>query len=656
MDFQYENEIPTGTTFQVTDGHLTSYEVDGTLILSDTTLTNSEIGNSGDSENGPPLPPTGPFSPPTGTLVVRDGSTATGIIAQAGSSLTVDSGGTLSNLGIGTAFGSDDPIQYTGVHVDVVAGGTLDTGSVLGGFVNVDGTAYDLTMYGGDLTIGGDVEGVMAQGNQAMDIGGFSATTIVENGGLLDDGTFDGFGTLTLQAGATARYVVASGQFDPFEFSSNGGQMVTAEAGSTLQSLLGLGASISTVDGTATMVSADDSAAVYVGGTVSESIVTSASDHITGLFGLGEIVQPGFSDSEEALPSNAFSGLAVTSGGVVTGLQDSGLVAVENGGRLTDSDVTGGILAVYRGGVADNVSVGQGGAAYLSGLMTYDGAGTYVDAGNITSTVVNGTDPTTGASAQLEFVGGSILQTGTGTVVLEGNNQFYGTIVIASGTVELASQGATNDDGIQFQQGSGGDLGYEQPFSGGILQVLKLDPANAAIASTGVQVFGTPVFGEGLGSVFDLTGVRYDYLDRAQVGPGGLELTTANGTLKAEIETGGTGSTMQFLAVPDQVGTGTDILAIPDAFIVDAAKEAIAAFGAKPFDKLVRDVVDYLAAPSTSVTAVLQNFAIDATPNTAFGQFADNLQSEIRADPKAAIAIFKEALSTPSAQIALTHV
>ena len=132
---------------------------------------------------------------------------------------------------------------------------------------------------------------------------------------------------------------------------------------------------------------------------------------------------------------------------------DQGLFVVENGGRTVDTQVDG-IQAVDAGGVANDTLVDAGGTVLDSARLTYDTGGTFVDRGNIVAETL----PTYGLTATaggappplITYGSGDVVQDGTGALVLEGSNSYFGGTMLDQGTLEIGSATGAGTGGIAF--------------------------------------------------------------------------------------------------------------------------------------------------------------------------------------------------------------
>ena len=595
MDSGYTTEIATGQTVEVPEGVTdTAFEIDGKVLLAGT-LADSEVGNSSDYDVVPPYGGAAPL-PVSGTLIVEDGGSASGVTLQNDALVDVAAGGTLTTFSAFPQF-SGYPSTYDGVQVNVLGGGTASGGTLEGGYLTVAGQATDLMTYGEQVTISGTVSGLTAASNAYYDHGGFTNVTTVENGGSLRDSTLSGPGELLTQLGATASDITLTGSVDsglvPFSPGLAGGDALIEQAASTVTGLTAAGGSFAYLQGYTGDLTVTDQAAVFVRGGLAGAKIISGDRDVYQFLGV---------PAEDPIPTNPsyitlqyepFEGLAISSGGHALGVIDDGLMAVESGGQATDVDVQA-TLGVFTGGTATDATLEAGSQTLLGGQLVYDGAGTTIDKGAILSATLSGYQANGSSPITESFTNGRIVQDGVGTLVLDAFNSFGAGVVIEKGTVELAAANAA---------GAGGGVHFVEPASGlPTLEILKLDPAFAgAVAGATTEYFPT-VSGLGLGTVVDLTGQAFQSGDTVSVIDNGtaLALNGPRGALHDTISIASSAATgLRFLAISDGAH-GTDLVAFPTE-LFEAGSHS---FCTAPLQQLIDEVMASLpAAGSTALSA-----------------------------------------------------
>ena len=397
-----------------------------------------------------------------------DSGTASSVTVNAGASQVV-SGGSVSSVTVNGGYQEIDGGAATGTVVSN------------GGFQNVvGGSAAQTTIYGGLQAInGGTATGTVVSGGTAeQDIYSGSAVNTTVDGGtqFVYSGTVASAsrlragGTQNVSSGGTAvnTVVLNSGVQSVYDggiasgttISSGGTQNVFA-GGSVVDSVV-LGSGVQSVfsGGIAanTTVSSGGTQQVFSGGTASATTLGNAGNQIVSNGGqaIGATVNSGgvqtVSSGGTASATTVASGgsQTVDSGGLATGTAVGlgGTQNVNNGGIVSSTVVaTGGAQNVASGGVAVNTVVSSGGVQTVSSGGTAQP--TVVRPGG---SVVNDGTVVFNASDVASFDGaltgqGTVLQQGTGTTVLTGDNHaFAGTTTVTSGKLlvgDLANPNAS---------------------------------------------------------------------------------------------------------------------------------------------------------------------------------------------------------------------
>ncbi len=168
------------------------------------------------------------------------------------------------------------------------------------------------------------------------------------------------------------------------------------------------------------------------------------------------------------------------------------------GGSLTiiDSDLDQGSVVGGAGGL------GGSAGTTASGSGTGAGSALFLDGGTTTLRSTGGTHTIFGDIADAApggYVAASLAITGSGILVLAGNNTYTGTTILSSGTLGLGSAGAIGTSGtiifgggtLQFSASNTSD--YSGRFSNAVNQAYRLDTngQNVTLASTLSSVGGS---------------------------------------------------------------------------------------------------------------------------------------------------------------------
>jgi autotransporter passenger strand-loop-strand repeat protein len=308
---------------------------------------------------------------------------------------------------------------------DVISSGQKFNQSVnTPGVTYVDSGLVSSTTFDGPGSAGNtDPLLVIERGGIAVDIivndsGNYDAVA-VSSGGLLSDSTLLG-GNTNVYAGGTA---------DGITVNDAGLEISGGTASGVTIQLYGHEEVYAGGSTAATTVGSGGSATIYAGGTA-DALTVSAGGIVYdyGVVSSSIVVEPGASTNSDLL-------LAVEKGGVATGITvsasgDTDAVAVESGGKLSNSDLLAGNTNVYSGGTADNITVNDAGleisGGTASGVDIVSGGHEDVYAGGIT------TNTTIGAGGTLNLAAGAAA---TGTITFNGP----GTLNIAGSTMPTAT-------------------------------------------------------------------------------------------------------------------------------------------------------------------------------------------------------------------------
>lgn len=448
--------IPLNLTVNANDGFLTTPVVSGTQngIL--------QFGQSG-----------------TGTLNVAGGYVTSNNVhvGQAGGVGTVNvSSGTLvptAFLVLGGTAGGHGTLNVTGG----IVGGPVGQG--LGNGIQIARTATSsglMTIASGSVLVNGNstVIGELGSGTVSVNSGGFFQA------GRVDVGVANtGVGTLNINTSGKADFLsyLTIGGTGQGTFTVNGGLIQTR--GGTI------GGSAGSL-GTATITS----------GTWLNNATGSGSE-IAGYLTVG---------------GSGTGSLTINDGGyvVVTGTFSkgaNGTLTLNQGGTLQIGGVNGnnnGGVARYM--VASTGTIGSGTAGVLVGDLDF--AGTLKFAQNSA-----GTSPTLAYNGALSGAG-DLVKTGTGTLLLGGNNSYTGGTTLVAGVISLNSANAI---------GTSGTIS----FSGGTLQATSNNTTDysSRFSDAPNQQYAIDSNGEDLTLASDLTSVGGSFL---KSGTGSVTLTGAN--------------------------------------------------------------------------------------------------------------------------------
>ena len=476
----------------------------GTLTLNqtaDTTIANA-IGGAGSLVKGA-----------ANTLTLTANNTYGGSTTVNAGTLQVGSGGTSGTLGTG-AVTNNGALSFDRSDASTVANTIGGTGNLVQAGTGTT-TLAGANTYAGTTTINAGVLRIGADANLGTAPSGATAGQLVLNGGTLETTasfTLDGNRGVTLGAS---------------------GGTIDVDAGTTL----GYGGIVA---GPGALAKSDTGTLVLTGNntyggttTVSAGTLQVGNGGTSGTLGTGAVTNNGtlsFNRSDA-------SSVANTIGGTGSLVQAGTGTTILNGNNTYagTTTVSAGTLQVGNGGTSGTLGTG---AVTNNGTLSFDRS----DASTVANTI-GGT--------------GSLVQAGTGTTVLIGNNTYADTTTVSAGTLQVGNGGTS------------GTLGTGAVTNNGTLSFNRSDASTVAntIGGTGSLVqagTGTTVL-TGNNAYAGTTTVNAGTL---QVGNGGASGTlgtgavTNNGTLsfnRSDASTvantiGGTGNLVQ-------AGTGTTTLA-----------------------------------------------------------------------------------------------
>jgi len=412
---------------------------------------------------------------------------------------TVNSGGTasgttLNNVAQQGIFAGGVAIATTvnGTGGQFVLGGAaINTTVNNSGFQEVDsGTASSVTIdsSASQYVFGGTVSNTTVNGYQEID-GGAVTGTVVSNGGYQNviGGSVAGttiYDSLQVVQGGTVTDTVISGaaaEQDIFGGSAvnttvNGGTQFVYSGATASASRVGAGGAQNVSSGGAainTIVLNSGVQSVYDGGVASGTTVSSGGAQ--NVFSGGTVVDTVVQGVQSVYSGGIASNTTVSSGGTqqvssggiasATILGNAGSQVVSNGGHAISATVnSGGVQTVSSGGIVSSTVVSTGGEQNVAsggmavntivssgGIQTVSSGGTAQptvvrQGGSVVNygTIVFNSSDTTSFDGALTGQG-AVLQQGTGTTILTGDNHaFTGTTTVASGALLVGDLATPN--------------------------------------------------------------------------------------------------------------------------------------------------------------------------------------------------------------------
>jgi autotransporter-associated beta strand protein/T5SS/PEP-CTERM-associated repeat protein len=323
-----------------------------------------------------------------------------GTVSISGGTWTNSSNLTIGNSGTGS-------LTISGTGNVTSSNGMVGQYASSNGTVNVIGGTWTNS---GNLTIGSIGTGSLTiNGTGTVIVGatlsrGANGAINLESGGTLQIGTGSTTGTLATN------------------LTNNGTVIFNRANDSTLSSnISGTGALTKNGSGNLTLSGAN----TYTGTTTinAGSIVLGANQTLGGIAGAGNIQLSNYTLTTSAAANLTFSGSINGSGGLTK--EGSGMLT------LTGANTYNGTTVINAG----TIQIGSGGATgSLSASSTIINNGTLVF--NRSNTVTQGTDFADGISGT-----GNVVQSGSGLLILSGNNTYTGTTTLTSGTLQVGTDG-----------------------------------------------------------------------------------------------------------------------------------------------------------------------------------------------------------------------
>ena len=451
----------------------------GTLSMADSTTLSFSNAASFSVANTIAVTGTSNFTPPTGTTQTISGSITDGTSAG---SIVVGGGGTLA-LSSGSNSYSGSTTINSGATLALTGAGTIQSSSVLtaNGTFDISGASFGgsfiSTLAGsGSVQLGSNILFINAGSTEFSGnlVGTSSSAFVVSSGTQTLSGGNSGFlGGVDIDDGATlalkgkgsianSRGVFFDGFVNPatFDISQvNNGASIAGLVDTSGLGVVSLGAQTLTITG---------------------NLVTS-----TGAY-LGIIQDGGIAGGTGGGVTVANGALAAF-GGVNT---YTGLTTINGGGEL---DLVGsGSISTSRNVIVNGVFDISG----LSGgtqIMSLSGASAgVVNLGGNALTITNANGTFAGSikdGGAFGGSGGSLIETGTGTLALSGANTYSGGTTLSGGTLLVGNNQALGTGGLSMAAGT---------TFGSIAGSFNV--ANA------IQITGATNFAPGLGSVLDLSG------------------------------------------------------------------------------------------------------------------------------------------------------
>lgn len=342
-----------------------------------------------------------------GTQFIYAGGVASASTIGAGGAQNVSSGGAavstvVSNSGIQSVYDGGIASNTTvgsGGAQNVFSGG-LVTGTVVSNSgvqsVYAGGIASGTTVSSGgtqNVSSGGSVVDSVVLGGQSIYSGGIASNTAVSSGGTQN--VFSGGVASATTLGHAGSQIVF-----------NGGQAISATVNSG-----GLQTANSGGIATSTTVGSAGTQIVSAGGVASATSIANGGSQTVSSGGVAIGTAVGSGGTQNVNNGGTVSSTVVSAGGAQN---------VASGGVAVETVVSsGGIQTVSSGGTAQPTVVRPGGSVVNNGTVVFNASGT--------------------ASFDGELTGqGAVLQQGTGTTVLTGDNHaFTGTTTVTSGTLRV---------------------------------------------------------------------------------------------------------------------------------------------------------------------------------------------------------------------------
>ena len=466
-----------------------------------------------------------------------------------------------------TMVGSPSTLTVGADNTNAVFNGVLvELGSINGGLNLVKLGTGTWTLGGqngfvGSTTVAGGVLAISSDANL-----GAPASSVILAGGTLNTlGTFASRRSITLNAGANGIDVNGGTVFtESGPISGAGGWTVNGPGtlvllgansytGSTILQNGLVEAAASTALGSGTLVFAGGEFGAMASFTSSQPILVSSSDAVFYVATGADLTEQGTLSGVSALTgveklgggtltlsgSNTYAGPTAISLGTIEVTSSNGLgntsgVTVSNGAALDLRAALGNYSVTLTGsGVAGAGALlnGGGGAASLSGPVALDGdpviGVTNVGASLTLSGIVSGT--------------GNLTTTGSGTLVLAGNNSYTGPTAVTEGMLQVtSSNGLGGTSGVTVSNGAALDLratplgNYSVALTGsgiGGTGALLTGGTSAVSLSGPVQLSGNTVIGVTHSTAtLTLNGVISGASNLATAGAGTLALANSGNT------------------------------------------------------------------------------------------------------------------------------
>ncbi len=310
-------------------------------------------------------------------------------------------------------------------------------------------------------------------GNASGGTGGSGGDGVTNNNGSQGPGADGGFGGNGGAAHGGAIYVATGGTLTILDSPISGAAVTGGSGGSS-----GVGQGPSSFNGVAGTAGAAQGAGIFLNG-VKANIGVSGGTVTYG---------------------NTISGTGLITGGVNTALNKTGagtLVLSATNDFTGNVNISAGTLSVAGtgnlGNLANDVIISNGGTLAVTGTTTFANGRAFQIAGLSTIDVASATTTTLQGVIADGATAGSLVKSGTGTLLLSAANTYTGATDVNGGTLRAGSAGAFGA-GTSFSVASGATLdlnGFNQTF-GALTGAGTVSGANTTISGTFTPGNGTP--------------------------------------------------------------------------------------------------------------------------------------------------------------------
>ena len=522
------------------DSALNTFSVDQALNQGSGTFTKLGLGTAllTASNNY-----TGATTISAGTLQIGDGSN--GLIATNGTVTTGSAGTLVVNLVTGGTLGN--ALANSGV-INLIAGGTNTLSGIISGTgaLNQNGTGTTVlnatdtytgptTVNAGTLQVGaggtagssGSTSGIALAsgatlafsrtdtygGNFAPVISG-SGAVVVNSGtlSLTSANTYTGLttvnaGKLQIGAGGTVGSIASTSGIVLSTTNATFGFNRTDNYGGSFSTLISGSGNVVLTAGALTITGSN----TYTGATTVTSGTLQIGDGITdgstgstsGIANSGALVFNLLGNQASATPVSGTGALIKTGPGTLTLTGSNAYTGATTltSGTLQIGDGTSGSLAA-----GSTVTVSTAGVLAIN-LANGGVLGSQINnSGGVVNFTSSGTNTLSGYLGG--WVSAAMNQSGSGTTIISGNNQFYGTTNITAGVLQLNSQNAAQDSTVNVGVDNSLVFGTSPVSLGGLAgsgNVVMVNGTNAIALTIGLNNIDCTYFGALSGSSSSLT-------------------------------------------------------------------------------------------------------------------------------------------------------